>query len=176
MLVQPIVHVRQSTPPEDPQIAKHFYEMWQDLDVPAEAIEPDWLNISLQYIQQARRDLHYQAFVAEADGQIVGSASCQIFAGLYPLILKAEQRQYGYIWGVYVELAYRKQGIATQLTQRTIEYLRSIGCTRAVLNASPVGKPVYDRLGFIASNAMHLDLMATDELLIKQSSRQTNHS
>jgi GNAT superfamily N-acetyltransferase len=158
MLVQPIVHIRQSTLQEDPVIAKHFYQMWRDLDVPVGAIEPDWLNISLQYMQQARRDLQYQAFVAEADGQIVGSASCQIFAGLYPLILKPEQRHYGYIWGVYVEPAYRKQGIATQLTQGTIDYLRSCGCTRAILNASPVGKPVYDRLGFTTSNAMHLDL------------------
>jgi hypothetical protein len=77
-------HVRVATPEEDSFIAKHFRQMWLDLDVPAEAIEPDWLTIVLHYIQQVRRDWQYQAFVAEIDGAIVGSASCQQAAGLYP--------------------------------------------------------------------------------------------
>lgn len=158
MLTQPAIQVRLSTSEEDALIARHFYQMWIDLDVPETAIEPDWLNIMLNYIEQARQTLHYQAFVAEVDGQIVGSAGCQQFAGLYPLILKTDYRHYGYIWGVYVEPAYRKRGIATQLTQRTIDYLKSIGCTHALLNASPLGKPVYDRLGFAPTNAMQLEL------------------
>ena len=57
------------------------------------------LNLSLQFIEQARRDLFYTAFVAEVDAHVVGSASCQLFAGLYPNILTADYRQYGYIWG-----------------------------------------------------------------------------
>jgi GNAT superfamily N-acetyltransferase len=69
-----------------------------------------------------------------------------------------QYRKYGYIWGVYVEPAYRKQGIAKQLTSATVNYLKAVGCTRAVLNASPLGKPVYESLGFSNSNAMQLDL------------------
>lgn len=158
MLTQPVLQLRASIPEEDSLIAAHFYQMWLDLDIAAAAIEPDWLNITRQYIQQARQELHYQAFVAEMNGQVVGSVSCQRFAGLYPLILKAEHRNYGYIWGVYVESAYRKRGIATHLTQRSIDHLKSIGCTHALLNASPLGKSVYDRLGFAPTNAMQLDL------------------
>lgn len=158
MLTQHALQIREATPEEDSLIAAHFYQMWLDLDMPAAAIEPDWHPITLQYIEQARQTLHYQAFVAEIEGQIVGSASGQRFAGLYPLILKTEYRNYGYIWGVYVELAHRKQGIATRLTQRTIDYLKTIGCTHALLNASPFGKPVYDRLGFTSTNAMQLNL------------------
>lgn len=158
MLTQSIFEIRTATPEEDFLIAAHFRQMWLDLDIPETAIEPDWLNITLQYIEQARQTLNYQAFVATVQEQVIGSASCQRFAGLYPLILKPEHRNYGYIWGVYVESAYRKQGIATRLTQRTIDYLKSIGCTQALLNASPLGKPVYDRLGFLPTNAMQLSL------------------
>lgn len=158
MLTQSTVQVRAATAEEDSLIAAHFRQMWLDLDVSSAAIEPDWLHITRQYIEQARQTLNFQAFVAEAAGQVVGSVSCQRFAGLYPLILKPEHRSYGYIWGVYVEPAYRKQGIATRLTQRSIDYLKSIGCTQALLNASPLGKPVYDRLGFTQTNAMQLDL------------------
>lgn len=158
MLTQSTFEIRAATPEEDFLIADHFRQMWLDLDIPEATIEPDWLNITLQYIQQARQTLSYQAFVATVQGQVIGSASCQRFAGLYPLILKPEQRNYGYIWGVYVEPAHRKQGIATHLTQCTIDYLKSIGCTQAILNASPLGKPVYDRLGFVPTNAMQLNL------------------
>lgn len=159
MLTQSALRIRSAIPEEDSLIAAHFHQMWLDLDTPAAAIEPDWLTITLQYIEQARQALHYQAFVAEVDGQVVGSASCQRFAGLYPLILKASYRDYGYIWGVYVEPAYRRQAIATRLMQQTIDYLRAIGCTQALLNASVLGKPVYDRLGFTPTNAMQLDLI-----------------
>ncbi|KST67233.1 GNAT family N-acetyltransferase [Mastigocoleus testarum] len=152
------VVIRETTVREDFLIAKHFYEMWLDVGVPEDLIHSDWEDNTLTFIEQARQNLFYQGFVALVDGVIVGSASCQLFAGLYPNALKPEYRKYGYIWGVYVEKPYRRQGIARKLTRKTIEYLQEIGCTRAVLNASPEGKPVYEGLGFINSNAMHLDL------------------
>ncbi len=159
MLMQEHITLREATPQEDSLIAKHFYQMWRDNQVPDDAIESDWLNITLQFIEQARRDLFYKAFVAEVDGVVVGSGSCQLFAGLYPSVLKAQYRKFGYIWGVYVEPSYRRQGIAKQLTSMAIAYLQAINCTRVVLNASASGKPVYESLGFSNSNAMHLDLM-----------------
>lgn len=152
------IHIRASELEEDLIIANHFRQMWLDLDVPESAIRSDWLNQTTQFLSSARRSLNYAAFVAEVDQRIVGSASCQTFAGLYPNILTAAHRQYGYIWGVYVEPDYRRKGIAKQLTQATVNYLKSIGCTHAILNASPMGKPVYEQLGFQAGNTMQLSL------------------
>ncbi|KAF3887279.1 MULTISPECIES: GNAT family N-acetyltransferase [Nostocales] len=150
--------IKEATASEDSLIAEHFYKMWLDLGVPDDAFAPDWLDISLKFIEQARQELSYKAFVAEVEGNVVGSASCQIHNGLYPNIIKQQHRKYGYIWGVYVEPSYRRQGIAKQLTSQTVTYLKEIGCTRVVLNASPLGKPVYESLGFSNSNAMQLDL------------------
>jgi ribosomal protein S18 acetylase RimI-like enzyme len=143
---------------EDAIIAQHFYQMWLDNNVPVDGIEPNWLELTIQFIEQARRELQYQAFVATVDAAIVGSASCQLFAGLYPHILKPEHRKYGYIWGVYVEPSYRNRGIAKQLTNQAVNYLKSLHCTRAILNASPSGKAVYSSLGFCETNGMWLDL------------------
>jgi ribosomal protein S18 acetylase RimI-like enzyme len=151
--------IRAATPQEDARIAQHFYQMWRDNQVPAAAIAPDWLAITLQFIEQARHSLKYQAFVADVDGALAGSVSCQSFAGLYPNVLKLEYRQYGYIWNVYVEPAHRQQGIATQLMQQAIAYLRDRGCTQAFLHASPAGKPLYTRLGFTETNSLRLDLV-----------------
>ncbi|NJM70808.1 MAG: GNAT family N-acetyltransferase [Scytonema sp. RU_4_4] len=161
MLIKQQITIREATPQEDSLIAKHFYYMWRDIGVSDDAINPNWLEITLQYIEQARRDLFYKAFVAEVDGAVVGSASCQLYSGLYPNILMPQYRKYGYIWGVYVELSYRRQGIAKQLTSATVNHLKEIGCTRVRLDASAMGQPVYESLGFCSGNAMQLDLIDT---------------
>lgn len=158
------ITIRVSNPTEDVVIAEHFCHMWRDLGVSEDHIQPNWLDIFLDFVQTARHNLDYQAFVAVAEGAIVGSVSGQRFAGLYPWIISPSDRQYGYIWGVYVEPDYRHRGIATRLTQLTVEHLRGIGCTKVVLNAAPKARPLYQRLGFGNSNLMELDLNATELL------------
>jgi len=158
MLMEKTINIREATLQENSLIAEHFYQLWRDNDVPANSIESDWLEITLQFIDRARQELGYKAFVAEVEGRVIGSTSCQLFAGLYPQALTKEYRKYGYIWGVYVEPPSRDQGIAKKLTLQAIAYLKSIRCTRVVLHASPLGKPVYSSLGFSESNQMQLDL------------------
>lgn len=159
MLSEESFKFREASLQEDSLIAEHFYQMWLDNDVPDRSIQTNWLEITLQFIENARLELSYKAFVAEVNGKIIGSASCQLFAGLYPLILTDEYRKYGYIWGVYVEPTYRRKGVAKKLTLHALDYLKSLGCTRAILHASPPGKPVYSSLGFSQSNEMRFDLI-----------------
>lgn len=154
MQTQRQIIIREATTQEDLLIAQHFYQMWKDMGIPEDAINPDWHDITLEFIKQARRDLFYKAFVAEVDNAVVGSASCQIFGDLFPNIFKPEYRKTGYIWGVYVEPSYRRQGIAKRLTSIAVEYLKAIACTQVILNASPAGKPVYSSLNFSQSNQM----------------------
>lgn len=152
------INIREASPQEDLLIAQHFYQLWIDNHVPTESIKSDWSDITIKFINQARQELYYQAFVAEIDNIVIGSVSCQLFAGLYPQIQKDSARKYGYIWNVYVEAPYRGKGIGKKLTNRAVDYLKSIKCTRVILHASPFGKPVYDSLGFSDSNEMRLDL------------------
>jgi GNAT superfamily N-acetyltransferase len=152
--------VRESRPDEDRLIARHFHAMWRDNDVPAERIRVDWEGRVVAYLAEARRTLRYRAFVAESDAAgVVGSAGCQIFAGLYPDILEPSQRLYGYVWGVYVEPDHRRLGIARRLTQAATACLASLGCSHALLHASPSGRPVYAGLGFQPTNEMRLRLV-----------------
>lgn len=154
--------IRKATVQEDNLIAKHFYQLGLDNDVTSDCIRSDWREITLKFIDKARQNLSFQAFVAEINCQIVGSASCQLFAGLYPVLFKPDFRKYGYIWNVYVESDYRRQGIATRLTQKAIDYLHSLNCTHAILHASSHGKPVYQNLGFVPKNEMILELCGRD--------------
>lgn len=150
--------IREARLEDDATIAHHFYQMWRDLDTPDYAIRTDWLECTLRYIGWARQTLSYAAFVAEHEDVVIGSVSCQILTGAYPMVLSPDYRKDGYIWGVYVEPDYRRCGIATRLTDQAIAHLRQIGCTRAVLNASVMGRPVYERMGFVTSNVMQLEL------------------
>ena len=151
--------IDRAIPEQDSIIAQHFYQLWLDNNIPADSICDDWLSRTVKFMQDVRRELEFQAFIARVENEIVGSASCQLFAGLYPAILKTQQRKYGYIWNVYVEPRYRRRGIASELTKAAIAHLKSLNCTKALLNASPSGKPVYEKLGFVAGNEMVLDLV-----------------
>lgn len=151
--------IRAGEPGDDAVIAEHFRQMWRDNAVPEDRIRATWREDVLAFVSSARQALRYRSFIAELErGEIVGSASCQLFAGLYPNILEATQRKYGYVWGVYVQADCRKRGIATALTRATLDHLRAIACTHALLHASPSGRPVYDALAFQVTNEMRLEL------------------
>ena len=157
MLENSAIQVREATIRDDSLIAEFFREMWLDLDIPENAIAANYLALVREYIESARQNLNYKAFIAEEGDKAIGCVSCQRFSGLYPnILLKHYQR--GYIWGVYVIPSHRKQGIATQLTQYAVDYLKSLNCTHAVLNASPIGRSVYKNMGFIDGNSMDLVL------------------
>ena len=147
-----------TSPKEDLLVAQHFYQLWLDNNINPDCIQDDWLETTLDYINKARQELSFRAFISKIDREVVGSVSCQIFAGLYPFPFKPSFRKYGYIWNVFVESAYRRQGIGSQLTNSAVDYLRSLDCTHAILHASPYGKPVYEKLGFTAKNEMILEL------------------
>ena len=150
--------IRAGGPDDDALIAEHFRQMWRDNGILEDRICESWRADVLGFVSFARQSLEYRAFLAELEGEIVGSASCQLFAGLYPNILKAEQRKYGYVWGVYVQPDCRSRGIATALTRATLDHLRALACTHALLHASPSGRPVYDALGFQTTNELRLEL------------------
>ncbi len=154
----PKIAIAKASPEHDVIVAQHFYQLWLDNNVSSDSFRDDWLEITLNFIAKARREFAFQSFIAQDNSKIIGSASCQLFNGLYPSPFKIENRQYGYIWNVFVTSAYRRQGIATQLTNKTVDYLQELNCTRAILHASPFGKPVYEKIGFIPSNEMVIDL------------------
>jgi GNAT superfamily N-acetyltransferase len=158
MPIEENITIREANKQEDSLIVEHFYKLFIDVGVPEDAIASNWEESIYQFIANARQNLSYRGFIAEFDGAIVGSVSCQLFVGLYPNIFKPHYRLFGYIWGVYVEPSYRRKGIAKQLTNTCVDYLKTIGCTRVVLNASPLGQLVYENIGFVASNAMHIDI------------------
>lgn len=56
--------ISQATAEHDPIIAHHFHQLWLDNEVKEELILDDWLDITLKFIQKARQELKFQAFIS----------------------------------------------------------------------------------------------------------------
>lgn len=77
------------------------------------------------------------SFVAEVDGTVRGTAATITF-----------ERRFAWVGMVLVDPEYRGRGIGTTLLERAIAYLdgKRVPCIK--LDATPAGKPIYEKLGF----------------------------
>jgi len=77
-------------------------------------------------------------FVMEDNGKIAGTATTIVY-----------ESRFAWIGMVLVDPECRKQGIGTKLLQKTIEYLDEEDIRIMKLDATPQGKPIYAKLGFV---------------------------
>ena len=63
----------------------------------------------------------------------------------------------GYIMNVVTVPEFRQQGIAHQMMETILDWLSEQGIRRITLHASDMGHPLYQKLGFCASNEMRLE-------------------
>ncbi len=66
--------------------------------------------------------------------------------------------QRAWMLNVYTEPEFRRQGMAGLVVEAAIDWCRKSGIGSLYLHASEFGRPLYERLGFISSNEMRLDL------------------
>jgi len=78
-------------------------------------------------------------FVAEVDGVVRGTATTIVYGG-----------RFAWVSMVLVDPEHRGHGLGTTLLERCIEYLDSIRVPCMKLDATPLGKPIYEKLGFVS--------------------------
>ena len=64
---------------------------------------------------------------------------------------------YGFVGDVYILPSARQRGLAAELSGRVLAWLKSRGVDSVRLLASEAARPIYERLGFRATNEMALD-------------------
>ena len=80
------VQYREATPEDDNTVAEFFVQMWLDIGVPQDCLDPKQLQQTLDFIEEARsHDL--KIYIAEHNGKPIGSASGHLFHGLYPDVI-----------------------------------------------------------------------------------------
>ncbi|MBX5153607.1 GNAT family N-acetyltransferase [Rhizobium lentis] len=148
--------IRVATPDEDEILVEQYLKIWDSYGTPPEHYRPDAVARILSFLRSGREERRLASFLAIVDDEIAGSVSCQLHQSPFPEVIRPEQRLHGYIWSVYVAEAFRRRGIALALTNKAVGYLKSIGCTTAVIHASDVGEPVYRNAGFELAKEMRL--------------------
>ena len=125
-----------------------FAEMGTDADVLDKASDSFavWLGPRLA-------DGRYFGFLAEDAGAVVGGVGLYLYewppAPLHPV-----SGSRALVSNVFVEPAYRGRGIAAELMRKAEAELTRRGVAYATLSASNAGRPVYEKLGWKATNEM----------------------
>ena len=82
-------------------------------------------------------------FAAEVGGAVVGTATTTTYKNQSGALSLA------WIGMVLVDPAQRRRGVGTALLQECLDYLQDLGVETIKLDATPDGKAVYDKLGFV---------------------------
>ncbi|MCW2984833.1 MAG: family N-acetyltransferase [Conexibacter sp.] len=89
-------------------------------------------------LEYPRRSPDGAILVAEAGGGVIGVACCAAF------------QTSGWIGALGVAPEGRRRGLGTALTEAAVRWLRGRGAATVLLYATEAGRPVYERLGFVA--------------------------
>ncbi len=159
--------IRRATAVDAPIVAWQRARMWQDMgDLPDELFEPLRARAEIHFTG-ALETGEYVAWLAKADSspeKIIGGAGILLRAAL-PSPRKFKGRTIGLTEGklgllinVFTEPDWRRRGVGRSLMQQVIEWSREERLDRLVLHASDAGRALYEKMGFIATNEMRLDL------------------
>lgn len=107
-----------------------------------------------QWVREKLAAGDYIGWFALDGDQIIGGAGAWLIEW-QPAPLDITLRR-AYILNVYTDPAYRGRGIARQLVQQLIDSCQERGIKTFVLHASDAGRPIYEKLGFTATNEMRL--------------------
>jgi GNAT superfamily N-acetyltransferase len=99
--------------------------------------EPWWMALDLARLPD---EAPAHPVVAERDGRLAvrGAGQVTVFAW----------RRIAGLYDMGVDERFRRHGIGRALTLAACRVAREAGCTHATLNATPMGEPVYRRVGF----------------------------
>jgi GNAT superfamily N-acetyltransferase len=158
------VIVRRATVADAPVLARHRTEMFKDMGELPLAGYTALLEASREYFVEATSTGRYWGWVAvRADrpeeivagvGVLVRERVPSVDAVSGALLPGSE----AYVLNVFTEKPWRRHGVAGCLMTTLIAWARGHGMARLRLHASVEGRGLYEKLGFIASNEMCLDL------------------
>jgi GNAT superfamily N-acetyltransferase len=152
-------HIRRCSGDDAATIARHRTEMFREMgDVPTDELARELLRKSAVVLAALLADGTYVGYFAvNDDGKVIAGAGAHIKPQL-PHVSHDGKRiadtPVPLIVNVYTEPEFRGRGIARALMRALMEWATGLGADRVVLHASDAGRPLYESLGFDATNEM----------------------
>ena len=110
-------------------------------------IERNKLEIANKiYFESALAEDSFVAWLATDNDKIIATSGLSF--SVAPPSLDRLDGKVAYIMNMFTFPDYRKQGIAMKLLERTVEEAKSRGYSKITLNATDMGKPLYEKYGF----------------------------
>lgn len=115
-------------------------------------------KVSELYFRAALADGTYRGWLAEAGepSRVVAGGGVVIVP--WPGYPGASEPRRAWILNIYTEPEFRRRGIARHIMAVILEWCRSAGFPSVSLHASAEGRRVYEKLGFVPTTEMRLQL------------------
>lgn len=151
-----MLQTRTATPADASLIAQHRRKMFTDSGQGDEAIRAEVEQAFAPWVLPRLESGEYSGWIVEDDGTSIAGAG--IWWMPFPPHFFDTQPLRPYLLNVYVDPAYRGHGLARKLVELAIEAARQRGCKLLSLHASRMGKPIYEKMGFVGTSEMFLHL------------------
>ena len=140
-------------------LADHRVSMFREMGAIRPDLEERLRQTSAAYFATAIPAGEYIGWIGHPAGETTPVAGAGVqFRSLLPrptlagdgLLLGRE----GLVLNVYTVKGWRRRGVARQLMETIIAWAAGEGIVRLVLGASPEGRPLYEKLGFVPTREM----------------------
>ena len=156
-------HVRPATLADRRTIAEQRVALFIEMDRMTPQLAGALADATLAYLNKAMPSGEYVGWLAteaEVPSRVVAGCGVQVrhvapFPWRFPTDgeVVAAGRQ-ALIVNVYTEPEFRSLGLARRLLTAVIDWARAHQIDSLILHATPIGRPLYESLGFEASNEM----------------------
>ena len=148
--------IRPATLEDIPEILRQRRGMYEDMHyTDAEAISA-MLALTEEYLKEALPEGSFRAWLAFDGDRAAGGGALVITPWpAHPYDLECRRAT---ILNVYTHRECRRRGIARAVMQTILDWCRQQDFARVTLHASEDGRPLYESMGFEASNEMRLNL------------------
>jgi len=118
---------------------------WETGEVREPASLPEVVEMTRSYLQEHLPTEQFLVWVAESEGQIIGTSGL-LFFEKPPTIRR--QRE-AYIMNMYTLPAWQRRGVASALLQEILTYVRTTPARRIWLRTTESGRRLYEKHGFV---------------------------
>ncbi len=155
------VIVREATARDLPVLVVHRRRMWRAIGRRNRAELDAHDRRYRRWFATERAADRLRAFVAvdAGDGRVLGSGALWLTPS-QPRPGPRSRDAAPYLLSMFTEPSARGRGVASHLVRAMVAWSRVHGFLRITLHASKMGRSVYERLGFVSTNEMRLELRA----------------